>query len=132
MIKGSSSLITPLPIFGFSGLRPRTEPGRTASDNCRHRPSKPDRSKDLSIWRGSDTTVDGRSAASRLRFGKRFIQTRPPAPLETIPAVMRGAGAGNKPNRTVRARVVKELDLIESNHGSAAERARTRKDPKAT
>jgi hypothetical protein len=28
------------------------------------------------------------------------------------------------------ARVVKELDLIESNHGSAAERASTRKDPK--
>lgn len=30
------------------------------------------------------------------------------------------------------ARVVKELDLIESNRGSAAERARTGKDPKGT
>jgi hypothetical protein len=29
-------------------------------------------------------------------------------------------------------RVVKELDLIESNHGSAAERAGTEKDPKGT
>jgi hypothetical protein len=32
--------------------------------------------------------------------------------------------------RCDRSRVVKELDLIESNHGSAAERASTGKDPK--